>query len=415
MPDLNEATQMENKPSSMRRWIILGAILAVAAVGAFGYYEHTKFREETDDAQLDGRLHAVSSRAGGTVVKLLVKDNQFVNAGDVLLEIDTRDYDVALQQAEADLAEARANKAATASQIPITQTSTSSETSRAGASVQAARASVESAERQVEAAKARLESAKAAVNSARSNLDRNSRDLERYRALLAKDEISQQQFDATNSATNASKAQVEGAQAQVREAEQSIRVAQAQVAEKRADVAKFQAEERATQSAPQEIAMVKAKAASNAARVQQMEAAVAKAKLNRSYTTVVAPVSGLVSQRKVETGQVVAAGQPLLAVVPLDDVWVVANFKESQVGRMRPGQKVEIHVDAFKDRTFTGKVDSIAAATGSRFSLLPPENATGNYVKVVQRVPVKIVLDPNQDREHLLRPGMSVIPTVFTE
>jgi membrane fusion protein (multidrug efflux system) len=407
--------EAETPRPSKRRWFILAAVIAIVAVGAFFYFTHSSGREETDDAQLDAHLHAVSARISGTVVSVKVNDNQFVKAGDVLFEIDPRDYQVAVDRARADLAEARAEYTGSNAGLPITRTTTASQVSSSDAAIEAARAALVSAEKQVEAARARVQSAQAVVREAASTSERNRRDLERYRALLAKDEISRQQFDATAAAAEASTAQVEGANAQVREAEQAIDVSQASVAERRAQLLRTQAEARATTTGQQQVAVTQARVQSAAAKVMQMQSALERAELNLSYTVVRAAVDGLVSQRTVEVGQVIQPGQSLLSVVPLNDVWVTANFKENQLAKMRPGQRVEIRVDAAKGRKFTGKVDSIAAATGSRFSLLPPENATGNYVKVVQRVPVKIVFDPGQDPDHRLRPGMSAVPTVFTK
>lgn len=412
--EINASSENET-PRSYRRWIILAGILAVAAVASGVYYNYARFRESTDDAQLDGHIHSVSARVGGTVLSLKVKDNQFVKAGDVLLEIDPKDYQVVVDGAKADLAEAQATNSAGITQVPVTQTTTDSQISSADASVQEARATLLSSEKQVGASQARLKSAQALVEQARANAERDARDLERYRALLAKDEISQQQFDTTKAANAATRAQVESTIAQVLEAEQAIHVAQAAVQEQKAKLAKAEADARATSTGTRQVAIARARAQSNAARVLQMQSSLDKADLNMGYTVVRAPVSGVISQRTVEVGHVIQPGQPLLSVVPLNDVWVTANFKENQLAHMRPGQHVEIEVDAYKGKKFAGKVESIAAATGSRFSLLPPENATGNYVKVVQRVPVKIVFDEGQDPEHLLRPGLSVVPTVLTK
>jgi membrane fusion protein, multidrug efflux system len=215
-------------------------------------------------------------------------------------------------------------------------------------------------------------------------------------------------------ASTALHAQVESAEAQVREAEQGIRVAQAQLEQQVARVARAEADVRAALTGPQQVSMSQAQAQSQSAKVLQMKAALAQTELNLEHATIKAPVSGIVSQKNVEIGVVVAPGQPLLAIVPLDQLWVTANFKESQIARMRPGQPVSIEVDTFKGRDFKGRIQSIAAATGARFSILPPENATGNFVKVVQRIPVKIVFEPGQDPEHLLRPGMSATPAVDT-
>jgi membrane fusion protein (multidrug efflux system) len=273
---------------------------------------------------------------------------------------------------------------------------------------------VSAAEKGVDAARAHLVAAEAKVRENRANSERAARDLERMKALVAKEEISRQQYDAAVAAAESFRAQVDSAEAQVREAQGGVQVAESQLGQQKAVLERARAEMDATRTAPQQIAASRAHADSSAAKVQQLQAAVEQATLNQQYTTIRAPVSGVVSQRSVEAGQVVQPGQPLLAVVPLDDIWITANFKENQLRKMHPGQPATVSVDAYSGREYEGRVESIAAGTGSRFSLLPPENATGNYVKVVQRVPVKIVLNKGQNQDHLLRPGMSVVPTVRT-
>jgi len=276
-----------------------------------------------------------------------------------------------------------------------------------------AQSGVAAAEKEVEAARARLVTAQARLREAEANAARAARDVERLRGLLAKDEISQQQFDTTSAGADALKAGVDSARSQVAEAEAGIRVAESKLAQSRAGEQQAHAELETARTGPSQIAGTRARATSAEARVMQARATLAQAELNLQYTTVKAPARGIVSKKGVNTGQVVQAGQPLLALVQIDDVWVTANFKETQLKDMRPGQRATIDVDAYGGREFKGKVDSIAGATGSKFSLLPAENATGNFVKVVQRVPVKIVLDAGQDPERRLRPGMSVTPTVY--
>jgi membrane fusion protein (multidrug efflux system) len=410
-----EAEQIPQPPPRRKwRWIAVGIVLVAVLVGGWLYWRYTSVRESTDDAQIDGRLHAVSAKVSGRVIKLLVNDNQYVEAGTVLVQIDPRDYQVALDRALADLAEAEAKLRADQADVPIVSTTTSSQISGTRAGVGEAQAGVNTAARQVQAMTSRLGSAQALVREAQANSERAAKDLDRMRALVAKEEISRQQYDAAVAAAAASRAQLESAQAQAREAENGISVARSQLEQQRAKVARAESDASAAQTAPQQMAATRARAASSSARVMQMKAAVEQAQLNLQYTTVVAPASGTVSQRTVEVGQVVQVGQPLLAIVPLEDIWVTANFKENQLKKMRPGQPATIAVDAY-GREYKGHVDSIAAATGARFSLLPPENATGNYVKVVQRIPVKIALEKGQDPEHLLRPGMSVVPTVRVE
>lgn len=370
--------------------IVLGAILA---------WRYFAVRESTDDAQIDGHIAPIAARVGGTVVAVNVDDNQQVKAGTVLVRLDDTDYKVALQKAEADLAEAQAALQAAREGVPITTTTTASGVSSAAAGVTRAGAGVAAAQSRLEAARARLREATAGDT-------RLQRDLERARTLVDKDEISRQQFDAAVAAAAAARAAVDAAQASVTEAEHAR--AQANDA-----LLQAQAELRTARTGPNQVAVVRARQASAEAKVQQARAVVEQARLALGYTTVTAPTDGVVSRKTVQIGETVQAGQPLLALVPLDDVWVTANFKETQLRHMHPGQRAVVEVDTY-GRSYRGRVESIAAATGARFSLLPPENATGNYVKVVQRVPVKIVLDRGQDPEHLLRPGMSVVPTVFT-
>ena len=276
-----------------------------------------------------------------------------------------------------------------------------------------AQSGVAASEKEIEAARARLVTAQARLREAEANAAKSARDVERLRGLLAKDEVSQQQFDATSATAEAQKAAVDSARSQVAEAEAGIRVAESKLAQSRAGEDQAHAEMQTAQTGPQQIVATKARASQAEAHVRQARATLAQAELNLQYATVKAPARGIVSKKGINVGQVVQSGQPLLAIVQVDDVWVTANFKETQLKDVRPGQRVMISVDAYGGRTYKGKVDSIAGATGARFSLLPPENATGNFVKVVQRVPVKIVLDPGQDPEHLLRPGMSVTPTVY--
>ena len=393
--------------------ILIGVVFLIAVASGVWFWVSTG-RESTDDAQVDAHITPIAARIGGTVLTVLVEANQEVEAGAVLVEIDRRDYDVALEKARAELADAEAAAVAARANIPITSTTASSQETTARGGVEQADASIREAQQEVEVAKARLVTSQARQREATANATKATRDVERLKPLLAKDEIAQQQFDAAIAAAAASTAAADSAQAQVQEAELGIRVTESRLA--RATVRRQQASaELATaQTAPEQVTAIRARAAAADAKVRQYQAAVRQAELNLEYATIKAPVKGIVSRKSVEVGQVVQAGQPLMTVIPLDRVWVTANFKETQLERMRPGQRVAIEVDAYGGREFTGHVESLAAATGSRFSLLPPDNATGNYVKVVQRVPVRIAIDQDQDPEHLLRPGMSVVPTVYT-
>ena len=323
----------------------------------------------------------------------------------MLAKIDPRDYQVAVDRARAELADAEANAVAAGQGVPITAVSTRSDVSTAGGGLAEAEAGVGVADRQVEEANAQLVATQARQREKEATATKNARDVERLKPLVAKEEISQQQFDAAVAASDAASAAADAATSDIAAAQTSIAAAQARAAQARAAVVRAQAGVQAAKTAPEQVQVTKSRADAAAARVKQAQAALAQAQLNLERTVVKAPSTGIVSRKSVEPGQVLQPGQPLLALVTLGDVWVVANFKETQLKNMRAGQRATVDVDALGGREFTGKVDSIAAATGAKFSLLPPENATGNYVKVVQRVPVKIVLEPGQDPEHLLRPG----------
>jgi membrane fusion protein (multidrug efflux system) len=392
--------------------LIIGAVLLLV-LGAGVWAWSTAGRESTDDAQVDAHVTQIAARVGGTVTKVAVDDNQLVEAGALLIQLDPGDYQVAVDKARAEFADAEANAVAAQSSVPITSTTAASNVTTARGGITQAQSGVAASEKEIEAARARLVTAQARLRGDEANAAKSARDVERLRGLLAKDEVSQQQFDATSATAEAQKAASDSARSQVAEAEAGIRVAESKLAQARAGEDQAHAEMQTAQTGPQQIVATKARASQAEAHVLQARANLAQAELNLQYATVKAPVRGIVSKKGINVGQVVQSGQPLLAIVQIDDVWVTANFKETQLKDMRPGQRAVISVDAYGGRQYTGKVDSIAGATGARFSLLPPENATGNFVKVVQRVPVKIVLDPGQDPEHLLRPGMSVTPTVY--
>jgi len=394
---------------------IIAAVLVVAAIGVGAWYWLTTGRESTDDAQVDAPVTQVAARVGGTITKVAVNDNQRVEVNAVLVELDRRDYEVAVDKARAELADAEATAIAARSNVPITSTTAASNVTTARGSIAQAQGGIAGAERELDGARARLVTAQARVREAEATAAKAARDVERLRGLLAKDEVSQQQFDSLVAAADAQKAGLDSARSQVAEAEAGIRVAESKVIQARAGAEQAHAELRTAETAPQQVSMTKARAAAADARVQQARATLAQAELNLQYATIKAPARGVISKKSLNPGQVVQPGQPLLALVQLDDVWVTANFKETQLKDVRPGQRATFKVDALGGRSFNGKVDSIAGATGARFSLLPPENATGNFVKIVQRVPVKIVLDSGQDPEHLLRPGLSVTPTVYTK
>lgn len=379
------------------RIAILIALIVLVVIGFFVYRYLTSY-ESTDDAQVDGHINSISARVSGHVIKLNIRDNQYVNAGDVLVEIDPTDYQVALDHAKADFADAEAAAVAAGVTVPITSVNTSSQVTASQADVNNSRAGIQVAQQQLQAAKAQLQQAQA-------NDVKAQNDLGRYKQLVTKEEISQQQYDQAVAAAQASAAGVEAARATVDGAEQ-------QVTQARGKLEQSEANQRYANTAPQQMKITQAKAQSALAEVQRSKASLHQAELNLQYTKIIAPVNGIVSNRTVEVGQNVAPGQELMKVIDLDDVWITANFKETQLRDMRANQRVTLEVDA-NGRKYNGKVDSVAGASGARFSLLPPENATGNYVKVVQRLPVKIVLDSGSNNDHQLRPGMSVTPKVW--
>ena len=413
MADQSTAASSSFTGSGRVRGIAGGLLVLAVAAGLWLWT--TRNRESTDDAQVEAHVSTIASRVGGVIAKVAVNDNQQVDAGTVLIEIDPRDFQVAVDKARAELADAEASAVAAQSNIPITSATATSGVSNAQGSIDQARGAADAADKEVEAAKARLNTGQARLREAEANATKASRDVERLRGLLAKDEVSQQQFDAAVAADAAQRAAVDSARSQIVEAEAGIRVAESRLIQSRGVEQQAQASLRSAQTAPEQIAVMKARAAAAQAHAEQARAVLAQAELNLQYTTIKAPARGVVSKKGVNPGQVVQAGQPLLALVQSDDVWILANFKETQLTDIRAGQRVRVKVDAYGGRTFNGRVDSISPATGARFSLLPPENATGNFVKVVQRVPVKIVLEPGQDPEHLLRPGLSVVPTIFTD
>ena len=396
------------------KWVVLIVLVAVGA-GVYWVWSHYSGRESTDDAQVDGHIDPISARVGGTVIEVNVDDNQVVKAGTVLVRIDPKDYQVVLDRTQADAAAAKAMAAAAQRGVPITETTTSSRVNTADAGVLAANAGVAAAKKEVTAAQAQLGSAQARLRESEARNQLAQQNLARMKQLVARDEISQQQFDVSVSDSQAAAAAVDSAKAAVAQAEQAVPVAESHVAQAEAAVAQAKAGVEAAKVRPEQIATSQAEFGSAAAKLKLNEAAVEQAQLNLGYTVVRAPVDGIVSKKSVELGQVIQPGQPLLALVEMEDIWVTSNYKETQLHHMRVGQSATIRVDAYGGREYKGHVDSIAAATGARFSLLPPENATGNYVKVVQRVPVKIVLEKGQDPRHELRPGMSVETTVFTE
>jgi membrane fusion protein (multidrug efflux system) len=376
--------------------LIVAAIVLVVA--GFFLWRYLGSYESTDDAQIDGHLNGISTRVSGHVLKLLVNDNQYVEAGTPLVEIDPRDYQVAVARARAAYQDALATAESIQVNVPVTSVNTNSQLSSSQAEVESGRAGVSMSRQQLEAARAELEQAIA-------NDIKAQNDVGRYKQLVDKQEISHQQYDQAVAAARSSAAGVAAARASAAAAEQGVAQAQAKREQAEANL-------RSAQTAPQQISIIRARAQSAQAQAQQKKAELDQAMLNLQYTHLVAPVNGIVSNRTVEVGQNVSIGQELMKIINLDDIWVTANFKESQLRGMRPGQAATISVDAY-GKKYNGHVESVAGASGALFSLLPPENATGNYVKVVQRIPVKITFDRGETKEHILRPGMSVEPKVW--
>ncbi len=381
---------------SRRKLLIVIVVLVLVVCGVF-LWRYLNSYESTDDAQVDVHLYPVSARISGYVIKVNVDDNQYVQKGTVLVEIDPKDYEIAVTQAQANLANAEATAQSLNITVPITSVSTSSQLKFTTSDVENSNAGIIAAEKQLTAAHAQLEQAEANDVKAQD-------DLHRYKTLVDKGEVSAQVYDQALAAATASTASVAAAHANEDAVQQSVQQARSRLAES-------QANQKSAETGPQQVSSSQARARAAIADVRQKQAALEQAQLNLAYTKIVAPVSGQVN-KSVVVGLNVQPGQQLLTVVPLDDVWITANFKETQLRRMRVGQKAEVHVDS-SGRTFKGHVDSIAGATGPLFSLLPPENATGNYVKIVQRIPVKIVLEPGENRDHQLRPGMNVVPDVY--
>ena len=397
----------------VRRFLLIGGVVAVALiVGLFLYYRD---RETTDDAQVDGHITPVASKIYGRVAEVLVLDNQPVKAGQVLVKIDPRDYQAALDQAKGQLALAEADAQSAGVDVPRTRENVASGTSSADAQLLGAQASLAMAQSTYEQSQtADMAYAQANIDKSKANAELAKADLARYKPLLDKGEISQQQYDAAKANADATASSLKADQEKLGQAQRNIDISKSQVAAAQARVEQARAGVASAHADTKQVNMRAADAQGKAAKVQEMQAAVAAASLNLSYTQLIAPVDGVVTHKQVEPGQIVQQGQGLMVVVPLQDVWVTANFKETQLRNMKPGQKAEIHVDTY-GKTFEGHVDSIAGATGAVLSLLPPENATGNYVKVVQRIPVKIIVDKISPDVAVLRPGMNVDATVITK
>jgi membrane fusion protein, multidrug efflux system len=383
--------------SHARRNILIVAVALVLVVAAFFLWRYLGTYESTDDAQVDAHLYPVSARVSGYVTKVNVDDNQYVEKGALLVEVDPKDYEVAIEAAKANLASAEATAQSLNINVPITSVTSASQLQFATSGVADAGAAISAAESQVAAARSQLEAAEAIDVKAQD-------DLRRYKVLVDKQELAAQVYDQALATAKASAASVAAARENEAATRQSVEQA-------RSRLGQSQASQQSAETGPQQVSSIRARARAAIADVQQKRSALEQAQLNLQYTQIVAPVSGEVN-KTVVVGMNVQGGQQLLTVVPLDEIWITANFKETQLRQMKIGQKSDIHVDS-SGLTFKGHVDSIAGATGPLFSLLPPENATGNYVKIVQRIPVKIVLDPGENQGRQLRPGMNVVPDVY--
>ena len=441
-PLADEHEHVRKRPLYRRPAFLIGASLILLLAILFGvrYWAYARSHETTDDAFIDGHIVQVSPKVSGYVVKVYVSDNQTVNAGDLIAELDARDLQAKVDQAKAALNAGMAQQKQAQTQVTLTRVSTRANVRQATAGVQQASSGVRGARAGAASERSRTTQSSAGINTAEANMQqaraqlgaaqaeavRADADVQRYQTLFDKDEVSKQRLDQAIATARTANAQVDAArekvaamEAQITEARAatSAQASNAQRSEAQVGAARAQVNEALgrldqANTAPQQVAVSEAQATSAGANLQQLQAAVDEAELQLSYSRIYAPETGRVTRKAVEVGALVQVGQPLLAIVP-GEVWVTANFKESQVGNIRPGEPVDVTVDAYPDKVFKAHVDSVQAGTGSRFSLIPPENATGSYVKVVQRVPVKIVFEPNQiDSQHLLAPGMSAVPEV---
>jgi len=395
----NESQPAESpEKKSSRKFVIIGVVVLLAIIAGL-FYWHSTYYEDTDDAQVDGDLYQVSARVAGQVIKVNVTDNQKVEAGDVIAEIDPRDYQVALEQAEANLSNAKATYLQATANVPITSTEVHTTVGTTGSDITSAQASIAQATKQAAASQAR-------VDQARANATKAQLDVDRYTPLVQRDVISKQQYDQAIADAAATKAALTEAEATVIAQNEAVRIAQ-----QRLSTARFQSSQ-AVANGPKQVEVQRARAEAANAQIQQAQAQVDQARLNLGYAHITAPTAGIINKKNVAVGQNVSVGQNMLTIIPLDNLWITANFKETQLESIRPNQEVEIDVDALGGRKYKGKVVQIGGATGSRLSLFPPENATGNYVKVVQRIPVRIDLEKDENKDHLLRPGYSVVPKV---
>ena len=403
---------------SFRQWVrnlnpwVKGAFVAVVILAAVVWYVFTG-RVSTDDAQVDCHITTMAPQVPGYVVNLLINDNTPVKEGDLLVQIDPRTYEAEVEQAKAnlDFAEAQANSASI--QIGLTRATTTHSTSGAAHQKESDAADYASSQAQLEqSATANLQVAEANVAAKRATNDRAQADLARYTPLLGTDDVSKYQFDAVEATARVAKSDLAAAEQQLSAAQQAVLIARANARSAQARVSRSESQFRETKAQEQQVPIAEATYKSALAAVERAKAALQQAELNLAYTHITAPITGQVTQKSVDLGQYVSPGQLLFTIVPLDQVYVTANFKETQLDHVAPGQRVRIHVDTYHQE-FEGVVDSIAGAAGSRQALLPPQNATGNFIKVVQRIPVKVLVKPNKNPNLVLRPGMNVEATIY--
>jgi membrane fusion protein, multidrug efflux system len=399
--------------SKLRLRLTIGGVVLLAAL--LGLYLYFHNRETTDDAQVDGHITPIASKIYGRVAKVQVNDNQAVKAGQVLVQLDAADYQAALDQAKAALALAEGEARSAGVDVPRTSEDTASGTSSAQAQLAGAGADLMRAQATYEQSQtADLAYAQANIEKSRANARLAQADLARYLPLMEKGEISKQQYDAAKANADATASTLNADEQKLVQAQRNVEISRAQLEASKARVLQAEAGVATAHADVKRVAMRSADAQAKLAKVDEARAQLAAAQLNLSYCNVVAPIDGVVTHKQVEDGQIVQQGQGLMVIVPLQDVWVTANFKETQLRKMRAGEKAYVEVDTY-GKTFTGHVDSLSGATGAVVSLLPPENATGNFVKVVQRIPVKVILDPIPANEAILRPGMNVDVTVITK
>jgi membrane fusion protein (multidrug efflux system) len=397
----------------VRARLIIGAVVLLAVIVGLYLYFHN--RETTDDAQVDAHITPIAAKIYGRVSRVLVKDNQPVKAGDILVQIDAADYQSAADQAQAALALAESEARSAGVDVPRTSESAASDTTSANAQLAGAKADLMRAQSAYEQAQtADLAFAQANIEKSKANAELAKADLARYLPLMQKGEISKQQYDAAKANADATASALVADEQRLDQAKRNVDVSRAQLEAAKARVDQADAGVVSAHADLRRVAMRSADEQGKLAKVDQSRAALAAAELNLSYCNITAPVDGVVTHKQVEVGQIIQQGQGLMVVVPLQDVWVTANFKETQLRDMRAGQKAYVKSDTY-GKTFTGHLDSISGATGAVISLLPPENATGNYVKIVQRIPVKIILDPISPDVAILRPGMNVDVTVITQ